>query len=783
MTDVEIRRPVVLRNVPNIELAAVGTWHGATGWTTFTVEDFDQAVAALDCPGVRNPVIKLGHEEEDSTGGIRWDGEPALGWIGNMRFDGAKVYGDYMGLPNWLTETNDDGLAVLASAYPDRSIEIRRPFLCQIGHLHPSVITALSLLGVSQPGIGVLKSMQDVYTLFTEPLSADLERLAQMSRPSLATTVRLAAAEPRAATALETTAGIDHDALQQAWEAALDDLLEQWPDITAAQLDELAAQIEEAVDDDPAALGLLTVGAAGASAALLAAMTAVADQGVSSVMSEARAQGVSVDRPDTPDQTELAEAIAAAMAASTASTAGRTAAQDLQDGVTGAAVAAGVRAHMESLTDRFLRDQLGGALSAAQQAGRFAVLEVAPIGEWYASERIDANTCGPCRQIDQTRFDTLEAARMAYGTGKYASCLGGVRCRGQVFATWGTALAASPVHLSAGGTMPPRAGGVVQASVSTEDISRKYYESAGYSMWITAMHVDPLELIAADDATGKFFRIPVELSGDEFSFGDPQEVAVNYVPVTSKAAAAFPHRWGTRDAAMAAAGVKNEGAPDPEAQPEGEQAPAAPSAPATAPTVSAAGAAIRTMAAQTAAKSPDATAATESTKEKEASVDAAKMREALGLPADATDEQVTEAFTAQLATGTPPAEQAPASADELSALSALTSSGQAMLVDRNQLDQLIQMAKRGDQAYRQNRINERDAFLSAAVKDGRIPVASLGAYKKLWDLDAEGTRKQVELLSKNIIPQTAGGFLGDGDDPAAQNEAESVYAAMYGKGR
>jgi len=810
MTDVEIRKPVALRTIPGVELAAVGTWHSSTGWVTFTAEDFTHAVAALECPGVRNPVIKLGHEEEDSTSGIRWDGEPAVGWIGNMQFDGAKVYGDYTGVPAWLADPDDAGLSVIASAYPDRSIEISRPFLCQVGHLHPAVITALSLLGVAQPGIGVLKSMQDVYAMFTEPLSGDVERVAadQLSRATIATTVRLAAGETREPTALETKAGIDHDALQETWQTVLDDLVGEWDGVTEAQLDELAAQITDAVDDDPGLLGKLAVGSAAGATLLLAAMDDVAGKAMDSVISEAKSQGVAVDKPDAPDLEELATAIAAAMAASTASTAGRTAAQDLRPGE-GAAVAAGVRAHMESLTDRFLRDQLGGALSAAQARGRFTVLEVAPIGEWYASERIDSNTCAPCRSIDQTRFDTLAEAKAVYGNGKYVSCLGGLRCRGQVFATWGSALSAAPwcecglsitvpagsplhkphctraavAHLSTtGGAMAPGArAAVVQASVSTEDISRSYYESAGYSMWITAMHVDPLELIAADDATGKFFRIPVELSGEEFSFGEPVEVAINYVPVASKAAAAFPHRWGTREAALAAAGVKS-----------GAEPSAAPADPPIAPEVSPAGAAIRKMATATAdpattTQTPAAEPGTgETEKEKEASVDAAKMREALGLPADATLEQVTEAFTAQLAadasTATPGTDAAP-SADTVDALSALAGTGQAVLVDRAQLTELVQMAKRGDAAFIENRRNERDHFLEAACREGRFPSASLAAYKKLWDLDPEGTRKQVSLLAKNIIPVTAGGLLGDGEDPAAANEADLAYQGMYGKGK
>jgi hypothetical protein len=189
MTDVEIRRPVPLRTVPGVELAAVGTWKAKTGTTTFTAEDFAHAVSALDCPGVRNPVIKLGHDEADGTG-IRWDGEPAAGWIANMRLgNDGKLRGDFTGMPAWLADPQGDGMSVLASAYPDRSIEIHRPFVCQIGHTHPSVITAVALLGVSAPGVGVLRSMQDVYATYTAPKGTD-PVYASAAHP-MHTTVRL----------------------------------------------------------------------------------------------------------------------------------------------------------------------------------------------------------------------------------------------------------------------------------------------------------------------------------------------------------------------------------------------------------------------------------------------------------------------------------------------------------------------------------------------------------------------------------------------------------------
>jgi hypothetical protein len=776
VADVAVRQPTALRTLHGIELAAVGTWNASTGETTFTDEDFTNAVAALQCPGVRNPVIKLGHAEPDSTGGVRWDGEPAVGWVANMRFDGAKMMGDLTGVPAWLADADENGLSVLAAAYPDRSIEIWRPFVCQIGHEHPSVITALSLLGVAPPGVGVLKSMQDVYAAFTEPVPG--EPAAAMARAMLSTTVTLAAAaEPRGLTDIEQQSGVDFAALRTVWDSELDDLVAEWDDLSATQRADLAAQIETAVDDNnPNALGALVLTGTAGSALLVAAMLVMAQTAADDMAAAAAKQGTTLDAVTLTedDLTEVAAAVAAAMADGTAASAGRTAAQLLGTG-DGRHVAGQVVDHLAALTDRFLRDQLGGALSAAQHVGRHAALaQFSGDVEWYASEVNDTNACAPCRSIDGTKFDTEDEANAAYGSGKFSGCLAGARCRGQLIPILGSdrSAASAPisttVRMTLGGPMGTKTGGVVKASVSVEDISRKYYETAGYSMWITEMQVDPLQLIAADDATGKYYRIPVELSGDQFTFGDPQEVAVAYQDV--KAAAKAAASWPDRKAAFAAA-RKNEDGTD-----------------LVAPDVSPAGAAIRKVLETKAAtatvetevpvstKTPDADPATGPTNPKEAaSVDAVKMREALGLGPDATDAEVSEAFAAQAAASATP----PNTPDPAATLTAIPpSAGGAMLIDPENYKALVAMAAKGQTAFEQMQRNERDHVLNKAVTDGRFPVSRLSTYSAMWDKDPASTKAYIELMPKNSVPVMAAGFLGA---EISQNETDLAYEGVYGK--
>jgi hypothetical protein len=133
---------------------------------------------------------------------------------------------------------------------------------------------------------------------------------------------------------------------------------------------------------------------------------------------------------------EIAAATAALLAADVAASAGREALRLLTPGAVGREVASQVGGFLRGLKNWFRRDQLGGALHRAQNAGRIATLAVAPTARYVATERNDSNRCDPCKDIDGTEFDDLDAVRAAYGAGGYLRCEGGSRCRGTVQAIW-----------------------------------------------------------------------------------------------------------------------------------------------------------------------------------------------------------------------------------------------------------------------------------------------------------------------------------------------------------
>lgn len=155
MADVTVPAAPALSRIPNVELIHTGTWSISTGVWTVTPEDITNAVAALQCPAVGRPILKLGHTDP------RFDGEPAVGYISNVAAtkQGHTLVGDYEGMPGWLGD-------VIASAYPNRSVEGEYDFRCSLGHTHPFVLTGVALLGVTPPGIGTLDSLQDIAALY-----------------------------------------------------------------------------------------------------------------------------------------------------------------------------------------------------------------------------------------------------------------------------------------------------------------------------------------------------------------------------------------------------------------------------------------------------------------------------------------------------------------------------------------------------------------------------------------------------------------------------------------
>lgn len=250
---------------------------------------------------------------------------------------------------------------------------------------------------------------------------------------------------PRPRAVIEGPDDIDLTPMQEDWEASLSKLMAGWTTISAAQREDLLAQIIDAVDAGKLTkLSALSADSADGAELLLRTMTACAEDAAGHVVREASAQGIEIS-PETPAEKVLkatAVVTAAILAAELALSAGREAMRVHNPDMTGRQVADLVEEHLRALSDAGPRTALGGALTGAQNAGRTETLLKGPVAALYASEKLDGATCKNCREV-HGRFigtsdgpNTTEEVRKLYPTSGYVNCLGRDRCRGTITGVW-----------------------------------------------------------------------------------------------------------------------------------------------------------------------------------------------------------------------------------------------------------------------------------------------------------------------------------------------------------
>lgn len=308
------------------------------------------------------------------------------------------------------------------------------------------------------------------------------------------------------------------------------------------------------------------------------------------------------------------------------------------------------------------------------------------------------------------------------------------------------------IHASKGApTMPNPNPREVAAGVTTEDIRREYYDTAPYSVWIKEFELDPLQLIVTDEADGSYARIPVTLENGEFTFGEAIPVEIEYVDkpesTSPTAAASAGERivYASRDESRPA---KADNKPPVKASPKKPVTPAQ--------------AAKRVHGAPIKAAEPG---------RESGEMDPAKIREALGLSADASDDDVIAAATAlRQPTTDPTPEPAPAAP----APTPVAAGAGVVVLDQSVVSELQKQAERGNAAFEMMRKNERDQIISAAIHDGKFAPARREYWEKLWDADPDGTRTQIESLAKNLVPLAASGYAG-----AETYEQDEAYFGLY----
>lgn len=254
---------------------------------------------------------------------------------------------------------------------------------------------------------------------------------------------------------------------QKAWEKQLDKMAAGWQAVAQGQRRQIENQIKAAVEaDDLERLAVMAVDQQEAEDFLLPHLTRMAEKGAAAQRKEAEAQGVDVPEVDLGLTAagvgdfvrSLSRMTASIMSGSLVQAAQRFALSLFGSSTSGTAVADRVDKELADAPESSPVQQMGSALTAAQNEGRKAVLEAAPQADhYYASEILDKRTCGPCKKIDGHEFRTLQEASEAYPFGGYAQCKGLSRCRGTMFAVWDiteTVVAAAAADTPEGEAMP-----------------------------------------------------------------------------------------------------------------------------------------------------------------------------------------------------------------------------------------------------------------------------------------------------------------------------------------
>lgn len=265
-----------------------------------------------------------------------------------------------------------------------------------------------------------------------------------------------------------------------------------------------------------------------------------------------------------------------------------------------------------------------------------------------------------------------------------------------------------------------------------------------YWWWVRSIRVDPNEVIA-DDGEGNLWSVSFETDGgDEITFGEPIRVRETFVPVGAAdgvAATAVVSRRRQREvaASLARPDKPNRGTT------------AATAAPPNNPT------------------------------RRSTAMDAAELRERLGIPETIPDEEI-EAAMAEVTPEPDPApepvpepEPTPTPApDEPEVPEGM------VLIGADRLAQLEQSVERVDELVSARATEERDTFLNQMASEGRLSRAERSYYERQYALDREGTVAHLSARTP-VVPVHERGHAGSTPAAASADAVADFNRTRFGR--
>ena len=139
-------------DIENKEIFAVGIWNGVT-ITEKDLEEIEKNYYALK--EQLHPPLKLGHRENLNK--KNKDGEPALGWISNVKKVGQKLKASFTKLPEIVYR------AIKKGGYRTVSSELFKNYTNN-GKSYGKVLAGVALVGADLPAVTTLEDLADYYT-------------------------------------------------------------------------------------------------------------------------------------------------------------------------------------------------------------------------------------------------------------------------------------------------------------------------------------------------------------------------------------------------------------------------------------------------------------------------------------------------------------------------------------------------------------------------------------------------------------------------------------------
>lgn len=148
--------------------------------------------------------------------------------------------------------------------------------------------------------------------------------------------------------------------------------------------------------------------------------------------------------------------------------------------------------------------------------------------------------------------------------------------------------------------------------------------------------------------------------------------------------------------------------------------------------------------------------------------DLAPIREKLGLPADATQEDILKALDSDPKPDPQETEEQEAEQEQPAEPAIAARKDGTVTVDAETWAQVQANARRGAETAKRLAERERDEVLDAAILAGKFPVSRRDHYLKAWKADPQGTQQLLAEMAPGLVPVEQRGSDNSGDVAASR---------------